>query len=885
MPDTKHLHVFLSSSVDVQEERRFALEFFKDKLPDNRFTFDVISWDDPNTSVPFEADLTPQEIVNLRRRKPSECDIVIVILRVRMGTPLSSEDGTGFQFGTEWEYEDALKSKTTGGKTKHILVYWRQEPPKIDPTLSDKEIDAQQKQYQQVEAFIARFRNADGSFVGSFNPYDTPEDFADMLEEHILRLLDSKRAIPLAHGLASRITRFEDEYLIGESGPVPFGGRQTQLDYLDAWLMDENADPRLLVSAPAGRGKSALLVRWMHSLKQREHIVPNKWQLVFVPVSIRFGTNAPDVHFRLLAEQLAAIASVTLEVPITDPAGFYADQSRELLQQLAEDGVRTLVVLDGLDEALREGTFDTLFPRNPPETLRFLVAARWLAGDHNGEGWLRRLDWPLSHPCNGQHLELPPLTNPQIADVLISMGAPVDLIGKDQVLVHRLAELTEGEPLLLRYYAEDLWRKTSDGTAITMADLDHLKPGFGAYFQRWLELQEEHWRSAGENIDRDTIDAALAVLAFAKGPLEAKDMLVLIKATSPAVTCPRRAKSLLWPLRRFVVGDGSRVTPYVLSHPKLGAYLREETFRDQADEIGQGFAAWGQEHVRSLNNGQLSPEQASPYALQFIAQHFGDAQLHAADFMMLVEDGWRRAWEHFEGGQRGFSSDVRVAWSRQRSDDIVGNLGAQWRCALTLSSIKSLGYSIPYELIIRCVKEGVLSARQGQHFAELMADDSASVMTSVQLARLSSANAVLSAELAFAAVQLAKAAHDPSSRVDSFGILLDNLLLPSTNFHPALHESIITEVRPAVLTEALAATKTIADEEDRSEALGELAPHLPTSLLKEFLAAVLDTIPMLRRDRALSLTTATLSNIIASGGTATAEDIRKAINDVSQWYP
>ena len=92
-------------------------------------------------------------------------------------------------------------------------------------------------------------------------------------------------------------------------------------------------------------------------------------------------------------------------------------------------------------------------------------------------------------------------------------------------------------------------------------------------------------------------------------------------------------------------------------------------------------------------------------------------------------------------------------------------------------------------------------------------------------------------------------------------------------------------MRPAVLAEALAAAKTIADEGDRSRALGELAPHLPTSLLKEFLAAVLDTIPMLRRDRALSLTTATLSNIIASGGTATAEDIRKGINDVSQWYP
>ena len=117
MPDTKHLHVFLSSSVDVQEERLLALEFFKDKLPDNRFNFDVISWDDPNAFVSFETDPTPQE-TNLRRRKPSECDIVIVILCARMGTPFSPEDGIGFQFRTEWEYEDALKSKTTGGENE-----------------------------------------------------------------------------------------------------------------------------------------------------------------------------------------------------------------------------------------------------------------------------------------------------------------------------------------------------------------------------------------------------------------------------------------------------------------------------------------------------------------------------------------------------------------------------------------------------------------------------------------------------------------------------------------------------------------------------------------------------------------------------------------------
>lgn len=36
--------------------------------------------------------------------------------------------------------------------------------------------------------------------------------------------------------------------------------------------------------------------------------------------------------------------------------------------------------------------------------------------------------------------------------------------------------------------------------------------------------------------------------------------------------------------------------------------------------------------------------------------------------MMMVEDGWRRAWERLEGGQRGFASAVRNAWDAQRRE-------------------------------------------------------------------------------------------------------------------------------------------------------------------------------------------------------------------------
>ena len=58
----------------------------------------------------MEAGLTPQEAINRGIAKPSECDLVIVILWSRMGTPLPPEytkpDGTTSLSGTEWEYHE-----------------------------------------------------------------------------------------------------------------------------------------------------------------------------------------------------------------------------------------------------------------------------------------------------------------------------------------------------------------------------------------------------------------------------------------------------------------------------------------------------------------------------------------------------------------------------------------------------------------------------------------------------------------------------------------------------------------------------------------------------------------------------------------------------------
>src|SRR3954465_3838504 len=138
------------------------------------------------------AGLTPQEAVNRFKHKPSECDIVIVILWSRIGTHLDlaafgeKPGGGPYLSGTEWEFEDAWKA-WKAQKRPEIFVYRRTEEPKIG--MRDTTWEEKRRQYDLVEMFFERFKNPDGSFRGGFTAYDTPAEFKEHLANDLKHLL------------------------------------------------------------------------------------------------------------------------------------------------------------------------------------------------------------------------------------------------------------------------------------------------------------------------------------------------------------------------------------------------------------------------------------------------------------------------------------------------------------------------------------------------------------------------------------------------------------------------------------------------------------------------------------------------------------------------
>ena len=197
------IRVFLSSPGDVAEERRLAVETMRaledSPLLRDRVNLQVIAWDDPVASAPLDARETPQASVNRWAGRPADCDLTLVVLWSRLGTPLPSSltraDGTRYASGTVWEVEDAIAAH------RPVFVYRRTEKPRIE--LDDPAFDAKRAQYDAVRRWFDGLRDADGAWRSGVNEYASPAQFQPMLRAHLesfigRRLAGDRPAVPPA---------------------------------------------------------------------------------------------------------------------------------------------------------------------------------------------------------------------------------------------------------------------------------------------------------------------------------------------------------------------------------------------------------------------------------------------------------------------------------------------------------------------------------------------------------------------------------------------------------------------------------------------------------------------------------------------------------------
>jgi hypothetical protein len=185
----EHLRFFVSSPKDVPDERTFAHKVIEDLPKDPSFrgkiSCEVVRHDDPAAPVGMTATEPPQVTVDRRMRSPAECDVVIVILWSRLGSTLPGEvyrkpDGSLYESGTEWEFDQAVNARPAGGRPAPlVLVYHRTSDVQISAI--DKDYEEKTEQLGKLRQFLRRFEKQDGVYRRGLNTYESPQQFRDRL--------------------------------------------------------------------------------------------------------------------------------------------------------------------------------------------------------------------------------------------------------------------------------------------------------------------------------------------------------------------------------------------------------------------------------------------------------------------------------------------------------------------------------------------------------------------------------------------------------------------------------------------------------------------------------------------------------------------------------
>ena len=591
------------------------------------------------------------------------------------------------------------------------------------------------------------------------------------------------------------IETFLQDYLGSPERPVAFGGREAEMLELNRWFANENAQDRLLLTAPAGRGKTAFLARWVAQ-------VPEAYKLIFFPLRADIGTARPEILFPALAAEIGAHMNWKRE---PSPGQALPEVFQAYIARLwSEFDVKTheplTLVLDGLDELPERdrGAVYRLFPRDPKRGLRFIASARLERGHDTGDDWAEVLGW-RGH-CDT--LGLTPLDRDGIRDVLVSLhGAAVGDLNFEAI-AERLVELTGGDPLLVGLYARQLWGEPCRDSRFTPTDLADISRGLAGYFDKWVERQKSKWERDNRHEDdvlTTPLLAALAILGQARGPLRDSELKALLHHAGVEGFGPTIGR-LLRPFDSFLRGDGRRAG-YVFNHPRLADFfggqtrLNKEYWNELDGKIigkaEQAYLNWGAAFLadpklpkREIEEGEFGDYLADHYITHLLA-----AASDIDDLRPLTGQKWKDFRRLRDIQYVTYGADLM----RLRAD-VEGRLDAP--CTATEQNAKHLG------LLIRIAR----------------------ILSSVGLYGFSINN--VSAEFLCELIKL-PAEHRFLSEHQILAQISAQVSCPSS-YRPGTESlvAVFPHLGRRGQTEALTAASAITDDEDKAYALTGLAPHL-----------------------------------------------------------
>ena len=462
------VRIFVSSPSDVEHERAAVKDVVErlgqEYLP--YFEMTAVLWEEEALTADrtFQAGLT----------QPEDCDIVLVILWTRLGSPLPEEPYQGMT-GTEWEFVNAVQASAQNGAPE-VLVYKKTAPKLVDITDGARAREAVEDRRRLDEFFRSHFFNEDNTFRRAFRTFDSDASFRELVEVQLRKLLNrrisaERRAATGAVHWHGSPYRPDHPFDIGDERV--FTGREGEVRALLTRLSARQPGQPgfLLLSGPSGSGKTSLLRAGLVPRLTRPFLFE---QIATVRCAIVHpGTDGPTPLAALAARLTAAdvladplaqfgLDADALERLLTTEPTVAAGQLVSALKQIAkandsEAQARLAVIVDPL-EALFDSA-DQAAWRGFAAALRALAdnPSIWVIASLRGDALHRLAELPALAPLLSASAwtELEPPAAARIRQIveIPARVAGIDLESADGRGGHGLVEQIEAEASGLRLWA------------------------------------------------------------------------------------------------------------------------------------------------------------------------------------------------------------------------------------------------------------------------------------------------------------------------------------------------------------------------------------------------------------------------------------------------
>ncbi|MBR1138919.1 hypothetical protein JQ619_24435 [Bradyrhizobium denitrificans] len=260
------VRVFISSPGDTENERKRAARVMErlNAAYSDTAQFKPVLWEERYYSA--------HESFQRQIERSTDCDIVLAILRGRLGTPLPPDfvarlpekdripEPAAYQSGTAYEILSAIAARRRGATLPDIFVFRYPRDPVV--SLDDEKRAEIESQWQKLKQFAEQvFVTTEGHFKGAYQTFGSTDDFETKVEGALRQWLSENvlRNRAVVWPTAIKGSPFRGLEPFGAKHADVFYGRDRDRERALDRLKDaaDAGFPFLTIVGPSGAGKSS----------------------------------------------------------------------------------------------------------------------------------------------------------------------------------------------------------------------------------------------------------------------------------------------------------------------------------------------------------------------------------------------------------------------------------------------------------------------------------------------------------------------------------------------------------------------------------------------------------------------------------------------------